>query len=533
MLRPFFVAAMVAPARQHAFRVVAVAHVAFLAVVAWLTAASGTPHGLATFGYVLLSLAMVEAASLIGWRLTQLPKSQALEFLLVSPLRPARLFLAEAVVGLSRFALVWLGGLPVFLGLHLCGAIQWADFFPLMALPFVWGAAVALLLTAWVYEPARVRRIGELLGLFGVLLYLTVGVLAGENIVVWLRNLPPRVGEFLFDAVMFTHTMNPFGVVRYWFASDSAAWIAWERAGWLTAAGATLFLIALTRAACRLHGHFHDRHYKPISSARASQAARIGDQPLSWWAVRRVMEFGGRINLWLAGGFAAMYAAFIVAGDDWPAWMGRLVFQIFEQWGGPAGVATAMCVMAAVPAVFQYGLWDNSVPDRCKRLELLLLTDLRGSDYWRASLASAWKRGRGYLFIAAMLWVAMGVGGRASWACVIAAAVGGLAFWAFGFAGGFRAFATGNQTSGVSSLIVLGLPLLVWGLLRANQPDLAGLIPTGLCYLPVAGHLGWGWAVGLTGTLAVTAWLTTQGLAKCEPDLRAWYDGNQGRRAEA
>ena len=234
MLRPFFAAAMVAPARQLTFRRVAVAHVLFLFAVAWLTAASGTSHGLATFGYVLLSLAMVEGAALVGWRLTQLPKSQALEFLLVSPVQPVRLFLAEALVGLSRFALVWLGGLPVFLGLMLSGAIQAHDLFPLMVMPFVWGAAVALGLTAWVYEPVWVRRIGELFGLFGVLVYLTVGVLAGENIVVWLRHLPPKLGEFLFDVVMFTHTMNPFGVVRYWFGPDCVGWIAWERAGWLT-----------------------------------------------------------------------------------------------------------------------------------------------------------------------------------------------------------------------------------------------------------------------------------------------------------
>ena len=70
--------------------------------------------------------------------------------------------LAEALVGLSRFALVWLGGLPVFLGLMLSGAIQSHDLFPLMVMPFVWGAAVALGLTAWVYEPVWVRRIGEL-----------------------------------------------------------------------------------------------------------------------------------------------------------------------------------------------------------------------------------------------------------------------------------------------------------------------------------------------------------------------------------
>ena len=65
MLRPFFAAAMVAPARQLTFRRVAVAHVLFLFAVAWLTAASGTSHGLATFGYVLLSLANIRIRYII------------------------------------------------------------------------------------------------------------------------------------------------------------------------------------------------------------------------------------------------------------------------------------------------------------------------------------------------------------------------------------------------------------------------------------------------------------------------------------
>ena len=44
----------------------------------------------------------------VPWRLTQLPKSQALEFLLVSPLRPPWVFAAEAAVGVTRLALVTL-----------------------------------------------------------------------------------------------------------------------------------------------------------------------------------------------------------------------------------------------------------------------------------------------------------------------------------------------------------------------------------------------------------------------------------------
>ena len=144
----------------------------------------------------------------------------------------------------------------------------------------------------------------------------------------------------------------------------------------------------------RLKGHFHDRHYRPMTDTRLAQTERIGERPLSWWAVRRVMEYSGRVNIWLAGGFGVVYAAYLVAGDHWPAWMGRMVFEIFEKMGGAPALVTGLVVLAAVPAAFQYGLWDSTVQDRCRRLELLLLTDLNGGDYWHASLAAAWRRGR-------------------------------------------------------------------------------------------------------------------------------------------
>lgn len=531
MLRPFFTIAMLAPARQLTFRRVAVGHALFLGLLAWVTAADGTPQGVSIFGYVSLIVAMVEGSALIGWRLTQLPKSQALEFLLVSPLQPKRVFAAEALVGLSRFALVWLGGLPVYLALIMCGAITGTDLWPLAVLPLIWGTASALILSAWVYETIVIRRIGEVCGIVGVLFYLTVGVLAGERLVQWLQNLPGSVAKVLYDAVIFFHEMNPFGVMRYWFGSDAIDWIAEERMTWLVLGGLTLCAVAGLRGASRLKGHFHDRHYKPIDSSRLSQIEAIGDRPLSWWAVRRVMEFSGRINMWLAGGFSILYSVYLVAGDEWPPWMGRLVFQLFDKWGGPPTVATAMVILAAVPAIFQYGLWDSTVQDRCKRLELLLLSDLTGRDYWLASRSAAWRRGRGYLIIACMLWVAMGISGYSTWVGVMASAVGGLSIWAFSFAVGFRSFATGNQTSGLSSFISLGLPLVLYGLLKFGHEDLAGLLPTGLCHLPAMNAWTWTWPVGLIGTLGLAYWLTRTGLAHCDRDLRAWYDANQGTKA--
>jgi hypothetical protein len=528
MLKPFFAAAMLAPGRQLAFRRLAVVHVL---MVSGLCYAATFPGTVTTVGYLLLVLGLVEGAALVGWRLTQLPKSQALEFLLTSPVQPRGVFLAEALVGIGRFALVWLAGVPILGGLVVAGAVAPPDLVPLAVMPFVWGVVAGLGLTAWVYEPAIVRRLGELVGLAGVMVYLVIGIVAGENLRLWLQQVPESVGETLFNGVVLLHNLNPFGVVRYWFAPDRVDWLAWERFEVLHLFA--LGLIALTgmRAACRLRGHFHDRHYRPISWDRASELERIGDRPLSWWAVRRVMEYSGRVNLWLAGGFALLYAAYIVAGDDWPSWMGRLVFQLFEGWGGAPAIATGLVVMGAVPAVFQYGLWDSTVPDRCRRLELLLLTELTGADYWHASLAAAWRRGRGYLVGAGVLWLALGLSGRNGWPEVLAASAGGAVLWAFSFAVGFRAFAAGNQSNGVASLVTLGLPLLLFGLLKAKLDSAAALVPTGLCYLPLRDGLTGTWAAGFVLTALATAMLARRGLTRCEADLRRWYDRNQGKKS--
>lgn len=531
MLKPFFAAAMIAPGRQAAFRRVAVGHVLLVAILAYAAGRARHPDSLVAVGYFALILGMVEGAALVGWRLTQMPKSQALEFLLTSPVQPRRVFLAEALVGIARFALVWLAGLPVFAGLVFTGAIDPGDLAPLAVMPFAWGVACGVVLTAWVYEPVSVRRVGELIGLGGVLVYLVVGVLAAERLADWLMALPDRAGSLLFRSVVFLRDWNPFGFVKYWFDPATARWVAWERFEISLLATAAITLLAGTRAAFRLRGHFHDRHYKPIDSSRESQLERIGDRPLSWWAVRRVMEYSGRVNLWLAGGFCLLYAAYLVAGDHWPAWMGRLVFVLFERWGGAPMVAAAMAVMAAVPAVFQFGLWDPTVQDRCKRLELLLLTDLVGRDYWHASLSASWKRGRGYLFAAGVLWLALGVSSRNTWAEVLAAAGGGGLLWAFSFTVGFRAFATGNQTNGLASLMTVGMPLVLFGLVRAGLNSAAALVPPGLSYTPVGLGLSWAWLVSAMGYTALIVWLTRQGLRRCDADLRRWYDANQGKKS--
>src|SRR5262245_7808801 len=127
MLAPVFSLAMRAPARQAAFRRAAVGHLVFLAAAGAVAASRPTPSVLQTLAYGLLGAGIVEGAVLLGWRLTQLPKSQALEFLLASPVPPRRLFLGEALVGLARLALVQLAGIPVLYVLVVHGILNPLD----------------------------------------------------------------------------------------------------------------------------------------------------------------------------------------------------------------------------------------------------------------------------------------------------------------------------------------------------------------------------------------------------------------------
>ncbi len=84
----------------------------------------------------------------------------------------------------------------------------------------------------------------------------------------------------------------------------------------------------------------------------------------------------------------------------------------------------------------------------------------------------------------------------------------------------------------MASLLTLGLPFLLFALLRANLETLAAFVPTAACYLPLRTGLTLSWAAGFAMTLAATAWMTLRGLSRCEDELRAWYDTNQGRKAE-
>jgi hypothetical protein len=176
-----------------------------------------------------------------------------------------------------------------------------------------------------------------------------------------------------------------------------------------------------------------------------------------------------------------------------------------------------------VPAAFQYGLWDSSAPDRLRRLELLLLTRLTGRDYWDAAAAAAWRRGRGYLAIAAVLGAAAARSGRFSPPDALAAAAAAAVLWGCYFTIGFRAFAGGYQASGLGSALTIGLPLATFALVKSGWVAAATWTPPGLVYVPLSAGRGGAWTLpALVLGLTVVA-VGRRSRRRCVADLRAWY----------
>jgi hypothetical protein len=527
MFSPFFKLAAVSPGRQQAFRYLVVFHLILLTTGTGI-ALQIPQGGLALLGHGALIAGIIEGALLIGWRLTQLPKSQALEFLLVSPLRPRRLLVAELTVGLTRLALVNLSGLPLLALLVVEGILLPGDLPALILMPWTWGAVTGLVLVAWAYENLVIRRWGERVVMVMIVVYLAVGVLAAEKLAVWVADLPGWLGHFLVQGFRTVHGNSPFTILRDVLQGSLEE--VWDRFLVLETAALGLVVVLGWRSACRLQGHFRDRHYRPAEDVSRQQRRAVGDWPLSWWAVKRVSEYSGRVNLWLAGGFAILYAAYTVAGPAWPAWLGSLVFETFDQMGGIPAVATALVVLSAVPAAFQYGLWDSSAQDRCRRLELLLLTDLQARDYWQAAAAAAWRRGRGYFTVALLLWVALLVSGRADPGQVVAGIAAGVTLWGLYFALGFRAFARGAQANGLGLALTVGLPLIVCVLFLRGLGGVALLLPPGSVYYPATASAEFAWMPGplAAGALALVVGRRTQ--RHCLDALRRWYDQHHGQK---
>jgi hypothetical protein len=511
--------AIASPSRRRTLRTMILAHLVTLTMlVAGAVMSGNRPEPLA-IGNVLLIAGIVEGALLVGWRLTQIPKNQALEFVLVSDLQPTRYLLDEAIVAVGQFAIVTLSGLPFLVGFAAYGILSPADVGTALVLPMAWGLTTGLGLTAWAYEPTEVRRWGERLMIVGIVVYLVVGVLLGEALPTWLRLLPPGVGRMVLGVILCLHEYNPFGVVRNAMQEGTDAHLGAvvfaSGAGFLIAAG------CLWRSMVRLLPHFHDLHYSPVLLTEGRARPAVGDRPLSWWAVKRVGRYAGRINLYLAAGFTLAYSAYLLAGPHWPVWMGRQVFRIFEDMGGIALLTTALVMLAAVPAAFQYGVWDHDSHDRSRRLELLLLTELDARSYWEAAFAAAWNRGRGYFALAGVLWLVGWITGQATFAQTLSAISAGVVLWGLYFAVGFWAFSRGIQANQLGVSMTLLVPLATFVMCRLGFVDLAALLPPGSLFFANRGGPGWllGPCIAGLGALLIGRY----SLDRCDGSLRRWY----------
>jgi hypothetical protein len=528
-LNPFIVAGMRSHSRQGAFRRSVVAHTSIHLGLALLLLRDSRLSTIQFVAYFSIALAIIEGAFFLGWRLTQLPKSEAMEFMLVSPVQSHQFFFAEASVSFTRYVFIQLASLPIWIVVIQYGVLTTMDLPGLILIPLLWGAIIGFGLVVWAYETRTIRLIGQIVSLMAILIYLIVGVLAGERLGIWLNELPGEWSARIASTLMLMQQFNPFGVIKNYLDPRIPASLAMTSFLQLQLIGLGLLIAFWVRAACRLKGHFQDLHYFPLSNHRSEQTHLIGQYPLTWWTVKRVMNYSGEVNLWLAGGFCLIYSAYILAGDSWPRWLGVMAFQMIDRMGGPAILITGLVSMAAVPAAFQYGLWDPSAQDRCKRLELLLLTDLEGKDYWHAACQAAWKRGRGYLLVALLLWLALLHSGSLSFVQFLASLSSSAILIGFTFAVGFWCFRSGNQSNGIGSFLVLGVPILVFFMLR--NPALShfvSFLPQGGIYLALTSLPDFSWMLGQLFLAGVTILLTRHAIQTCEKSLRIWYDQHVG-----
>src|SRR5262245_66650495 len=100
------------------------------------------------------------------------------------------------------------------------------------------------------------------------------------------------------------------------------------------------------------------------------------------------------------------------------------------------------------------------------------------------------------MIVAAILWGALVVSGRASPAQVGASVAAGMLLWGFSFAIGFGAFSSGMQANGLGSLLTLGLPLAAAALAQTGVPTFAALLPPGAVHAALTGPPPMAWLAG-------------------------------------
>jgi hypothetical protein len=131
--------------------------------------------------------------------------------------------------------------------------------------------------------------------------------------------------------------------------------------------------------------------------------------------------------------------------------------------------------------------------------------------------------------VALLLWAAGILGGSLHLMQGIAGLAAGVLLWGLYFALGFRAFSRGMQANTLGLGLTVGLPLCALVFQKLGWSGLAALMPPASVYYAAGMPSTLAWILGclLTGLAALA--ITRRALTRCEHDLRAWYNRQQGQ----
>lgn len=484
---------------------------------------------------------LIVGACLTGWRIAQFPKSRACEFYLVTPVSSATFVLAEIFAGTLRTAYVLMAAFPGTMALLGLGLFSWYDVSAVMILPVMAGCLTEIGLATVAYEPPRVRKLLERLFLGSIVAYLVLFGLLGHYAAPWFFDAWSRrfdvSGDSLASFQFLLFYFNPFRLLDSVGNADRTS-AGLPRILAVSTVLSTVCGLCLWRMACRLRHHSREENYAQ-RSGKQKFTRLIGNKPLSWWTARRVSQFKGNINLYLAWATVGLFIAWMVFRDQWPYWLAQRQLYLLEVYGGAPLLAALALQMAVVPTAFLNGLWDSNAQVRCRRLELLLTTPLSGWDYLQGSMVAGWTRGRGYVLAALSLWIAMAVTGRISWAACAACLLLAGNFLVLYFAAAFRNFARLSDDGSVSTrglLWSVGPPALTLLLFQADW-TLAGVAtPLGAVYFASLAPLeqaqavgtmtGWPWAIIVAENLLfllAAVWSLREGVRRFDTEIREWF----------
>ncbi len=488
-------------------------------------------------------LAVVCGGFLTAWRVTQLPKTRAYEFYLLTPASDWELVAGEMVAGMCRTAVVVLATAPLMAALWGTGWLSGAGCLALLVVPLVAGWLSGLLMAVVAFEPMWFRRLVERLVLLVVLVYLVVFGLLGHfcmpKIIAWWSGLTGTPAATFAQVGATTRYLNPFRLLGA-VSQETEPGLA-LRLAVVTAALMLVILLCFARLVVRLRAHYTEENYAHSAGRRQSRRS-IGQNPLSWWTWRRVSQFRGHINLYLTWTTLVLYAAWMLLEDRWPTWLAMSQLQMIRGLGGEALLSVAALQLAVVPMAFLNGLWDSNSQQRVQRLELLLITPLAGRHFLQASAVAAWTRGKGYAVGAIGIWLAAVLSGRIQWFEAAGIVLLGACYLLLCFAVAFRNFARveSDQSVTVRGLVwSIGMPLLTVALFQMGSHAWAAATPLGgvfMLSLPGAERASWVncslptvWFIA--GTIAATSLIGSLLLLKSavrnfDREIHDWFEAN-------